>query len=624
MRAHLTCLAACVLCSAAVEARPVVRDRLKAIPLTHAEMGGPIDGRILSLVTNHFLALDVDARWLEKFANRSETPPYAGTSYANVRYEGLGKLIDAGALLSAYTGDPAVAERTRHLVDGLRATRDADGYVGFWKPVADNRQDYINWTLHEQEYILLGLVRRHLCSGDGRALEDARIMADYIMRTFPTVENGIDATYPARYICTAGLPEGFLTLYGVTRERKYLDFAANVKHGNCNTEIQFASLRTWNQDIQTKPCHVYVMTARCNAQTELYRFTGEDALLDMSRKMRRELFAKGRGGMLVTGSCSEGEHFTYNQNGAGQIGESCVTAYMLRWLESLMRLEGDLGYGDVLERTVYNALFAALSPDGRQIRYFTPFSGERTYDTHDGGFCCCGNYRRALAELPRKVCYAGSCGALAVNLYAPFGKEFRIGDRSLALTCKTDYPNSGRVEFKVCADSEVPLMLRVPRWCDRPTVQVNSEASVPVERSSKGAFVLARNWKVGDTVTLDLPMSWRFVRGRETQAGRVALLRGPMVFCIGADRNPALVTAHPNLHDLVVDPASVGDPEPDSSVRPGGLAVRAKAWTSEDRSGDRVDVVFTEFADPSGREVYFRIPADESQIPVVDDELISL
>lgn len=615
--------AAVVLSLASAEARPVVRDRLTPIPLTHAEMGGPIDGRIMSLATNHFMVLDVDARWLAKFANRSDAPPYAGKSYANVRYEGLGKLVDAGALLAAYTGLPGVAARTKHLVDGLRATRDADGYVGFWKVVPDNHQNYVNWTLHEQEYILLGLVRQYLCTGDGQALADARIMADYILRTFPTVENGIDAQFPANNICTAGLPEGFLALYGITKDARYLDFAANVRHGNGNSEVRHASLRTWNQDFVTRPCHVYVMTARCYAQTELYRFTGEESLLDMSRKMRRELFATGRGGMLVTGSCSEGEHFTYNQNGAGHIGESCVTSYMLRWLESLMRLEGDLGYGDVLERTTYNALFAALSPDGRHIRYFTPFSGARTYDTHQDGFCCCGNFRRALAELPRKVCYAASCGALAVNLYTPFAKVFGVGGQTIALSCQTDYPNEGDVRFTIGNDSSVPLLLRVPQWCSRPTVQVNAEPAVAATRSAKGGFLLKRAWKAGDTVTLDLPMSWRFVKGRETQTGRVALLRGPMVFCLGLDRNPGLEAVCPSFRDLVIDPASLGAPESDGTVRPDGRAVRAKAWTNVECTGDKVDVVFTEFADPSGREVYFRLPAGETAIPQVDDEIIS-
>ena len=608
--------------AAFAQTRPVVRDALRPVPLAHAEMGGAIDDRIMSLVENHYMVLDVDSRWLAKFRNRDETPDY-GKGW---RYEGLGKLIDAGALLSAYTRDAAVAERTKHLLEGLRATRDADGYLGFWKPVPDNRQDYINWTLHEQEYILLGQVRYYLCTGDVRALDDARTMADYILRTFPTPENGIDSTYPANNICTAGLPEAFLALYGVTRERKYLDFAANVRHGNGNQEIRCASLRTWSQDFTTRPCHVYVMTARCYAQTELYRVTGEDSLLDMSRTMRRELFAKGRGGMLVTGSCSEGEHFTYNQNGAGNIGESCVTAYMMRWLESLMRLEGNFAYGDVLERSMYNALFAALSPDGRRIRYFTPFSGERKYDGHADGFCCCGNFRRAMAELPRKVCYATSCGALAVNLYAPFAKTFKVNGKELKLTCRTDYPNSGDVAIEVKEASGVPLAFRVPRWCDGMTVRVNGESPVPAGRPAKGLYVLARTWKAGDTVRLSMPMPWRLVRGRETQAGRVALLRGPMVYCLGRDQNAALFQTFPSFRDLTVDPASIGVPMPDDTIRKGGLKVSAQAWTTADCTGEKVPVVFTEFADPSGREVYFKTPdvSNTAPLEIVDDEITSL
>ena len=203
-----------------------------------------------------------------------------------------------------------------------------------------------------------------------------------------------------------------LELYRVTGDKRYFDFAADVPHGNNRSEIQLASLRTWKQDFSRRPCHVYVMLARCYAQTELYRLTGEENLLNMSQFMRNELLKKGEGGMLVTGSCSEGEHFSYDQNGRGAIGESCVTAYILRWMDSLLRLEGDMRYGDLLERTIYNALLAANSPDGRWIRYFIPFTGDRQYDTRDS-FCCCGNYRRAVAELPQKVYYRTPEGGVA-------------------------------------------------------------------------------------------------------------------------------------------------------------------------------------------------------------------
>ena len=40
-------------------------------------------------------------------------------------------------------------------------SRDADGYLGFWNVEPENRQDHINWILHEQEYINLAFVRNY-------------------------------------------------------------------------------------------------------------------------------------------------------------------------------------------------------------------------------------------------------------------------------------------------------------------------------------------------------------------------------------------------------------------------------------------------------------------------------
>ncbi len=76
----------------------------------------------------------------------------------------MGKVIDAGSLFAAYTGDPKVAERTSHLIDGIIQTRDADGYIGTFKPEPEGRQNHRNWALHEQEYLLLGLTHHALAA----------------------------------------------------------------------------------------------------------------------------------------------------------------------------------------------------------------------------------------------------------------------------------------------------------------------------------------------------------------------------------------------------------------------------------------------------------------------------
>jgi uncharacterized protein len=600
-----------------------VPDRLCRVTLNEQELGGEIDRRISNLIYQNYMVVDLDGKWLDHFRNRTDRD---GRSHV---YYGIGKVFDAGSLFAAYTGDPKVAGRTQYIIDELVKSRDADGYVGFWNVEPENRQNHINWILHEQEYINLALVRDYRCTGNPQSLAHAKVMADYILRTFPTPQN---PCYNAGDICTAGLPEGMLELYRVTGDKRYFDFAADVPHGNNHGEVQLASLRTWEQDFSRRPRHVYVMLARCYSQTELYRLTGEKNLLNMSRLMRNELLKKGEGGMLVTGSCSDGEQFTYNQNGRGAIGESCVTAYMLRWIDSLMRLEGDMRYGDLLERTIYNALLAANSPDGRWIRYFTPFTGDRQYDTRDF-FCCCGNYRRAVAELPQKVYYRTPEGGIALNLFTNSEKAFDVKGQTVTILQETAYPNNGDVKltFSPQSPDKTPVafafQFRTPRWCDRITVRVNDEASVTIDPLGQklGCHVLNRTWKDGDVVRISMPMTWRLLRGRALQDGRVVLLRGPIVYCLGKDQNAELLAKCPEPRDLVINPASISQPVRDDSIRPDGLKAVAKAWLNRDCTGEMVAVTLTEFIDPSGQDVYFRVPklADTSPVSLTDDEIVS-
>jgi DUF1680 family protein len=598
---------------------PRVLDRLCRVPLNQQELGGEIDRRIRNLIYTNYMAVDLDAKFLNHFRSRN-----ARGNQQDVYY-GIGKVFDAGSLFAAYTGDPKVAARTQYIIDELVKSRDADGYLGFWKVEPNNRQDHINWILHEQEYINLALVRNYRSTGNPQSLAHARIMGDYILKTFPTPQN---PCYDAGAICTAGLPEGMLELYRVTGDKRYFDFAADVPHGNNRGEVQLASLRTWEQDFSRPPRHVYVMLARCYAQTELYRLTGEENLLHMSQLMRNELLKQGEGGMLVTGSCSDGEQFTYNQNGRGAIGESCVTAYVLRWMDSLMRLEGDMRYGDLLERTIYNALFAANSPDGRWIRYFTPFTGDRQYDTRDS-FCCCGNYRRAMAELPQKVYYRMPEGGIALNLFTNSKKPFDVKGQTVTILQETTYPNDGEVKltFSTGKPATFAFQFRTPRWCENITLRVNDEAPVAIDPAAQklGCYALDRTWRDGDVVRISMPMTWRFLRGRAVQDGRVVLLRGPMVYCIGKDQNAELLKKCPEPRNLVIAPASLVGPAKDDSTRPNGLKAVAKAWLSQDRTGDPVTVTLTEFTDPSGQEVYFRVPnlADTSPVRLTDDEIVS-
>ena len=354
----------------------------------------------------------------------------------------------------------------------------------------------------------------------------------------------------------------------------------------------------------------------------LYRFEPQEKLLKISRLILQELTRKD-GCLFIIGSASDGEHFSYNQNGRGAISESCVTAYLIRWLGSLMRLEGDLRYGDIMERTIYNALFAAQDPAGRRLRYFTPFAGPRTYFGQDG-FCCPGNYRRIVAELPEMVYYRTTDGGLAVNLFTESKKTIELGKgRSVTIQQQTDYPTSGLVKITVAPSEtmEFPLLLRTARWCPKARLTINGETPREVSPGEK-FHEIRRTWKPGDSLTLDMPMPWRLVRGHKLQEGRVALMRGPQVFCIGTAGNGDLLKKFKEPSDLIIDSATLGKPIADTSVRPGGLKVMAKAWPpgSRDQGTASLDVVLTEFVDPSGIATYFSVP---DLAKAVEDELTS-
>jgi len=596
--------------------KPVIADKLIATRLTHQEMsGGEIDRRIMDLILKNYMVLDLDRDWLNMFKNRTDRGDKNGVYY------GIGKVLDAGSLFAQYTSDPKVAERAQYIMDQLRGSRDADGYLGFWNVEPNNHQNVVNWILHEQEYFNLALVRNYRATGNPQSLADAKVMANYIMRSFPANEKGEHIIPPGTSI--AGITESFEELYRVTGENTYLEFAKRLQY-----EPHWYYLKpydAWEKNIAKARYHVYVMLSHMYPDTELYRLIGGEDYLKKSLWMKQELLERGRGGLLVTGSTSQGEFFTYNQDGSGPVEESCVTAYLLRWIDSLMRLEGDLRYGDIMERAIYNALFGAQSPDGRRICYFTPFTGKRAFQSIDT-FCCNGNFRRAVAELPQKVYYRTPDGGIALNLFTNSDKKFDVNGKTVAIKLETAYPSSGEIKLSfTCSEPvEFPFLFRTPRWAEKIECAVNN-APCPLNKSELGYAQIKRVWKSGDTLTISMPMNWRFVRGRMIQDGRVALLRGPVLFTLSDKLNAETLKKCPNPRDLVLDPVSIGNPVLDDRIRPNGQKVVIKAWTNAERTGTPVDIVLSEFVDPDGIDVYFKIPdlKDAGPIRIMDDELLS-
>lgn len=143
---------------------------------------------------------------------------------------------------------------------------------------------------------------------------------------------------------------------------------------------------------------------------------------------------------------------------------------------------------------------------------------------------------------------------------------------------------------------------------------------------ASGEFLtLDRRWTAGDQVTLELPMSWRLVLGRKRQSGRAAVMRGPLVFCLNPAQNKLLQKqdAADLGTTLVLDPKSLKDSSGGGVVRPGGVACQVSGWydTMEIGIPTNIALRLTEFPDPDGKLVYFRLPDLSVAVP---DELVEL
>jgi hypothetical protein len=85
----------------------------------------------------------------------------------------------------------------------------------------------------------------------------------------------------------------------------------------------------------------------------------------------------------------------------------------------------------------------------------------------------------------------------------------------------------------LCSSCASDLYRYLDESNEQPTISVNGQAT-KLELEN-GYVQISRPWQPGDTVTLDLPMPVRRVVAHEqveADRGRVAIMRGPLVFCI--------------------------------------------------------------------------------------------
>ena len=363
----------------------------QSLDFRHVRVGGEIGRRIDITVNSNLLKLDVEKDFLLPFQQKK----HEGKGYSD--YVGLGKLIDAAVRFAAYTNNGEVIALKKHIIDELIRTQEPDGYIGI---MVKEARMWGLWDIHEMVYIIMGLSSDYHHFNEKNSLFAAQKLADYMIERWSTM--------PANWqkFGAIGLDSNILALYQETNEERYLNFC-----------IKQRALADWKPTTTkgsnpTLNGHVYSDLDMCSAQIELFKHRSEERLLASGR--RAIDFMCNEDGLIITGAAGHWEEWSDSQEGRGFVGETCATAYQILIFDHFLRMNGNARYGDILERIIYNALFAVQSPDGRRLHYFTPLEGKRIYFEKDT-YCCPNNFRRIMSKLPAFIYYRSAKG-VAVNL----------------------------------------------------------------------------------------------------------------------------------------------------------------------------------------------------------------
>lgn len=327
-----------------------------------------------------------------------------------------------------------------------------------------------------------------------------------------------------------------------------------------------------------------------SAMADLAGEFADKALFSATKRLWEHLTTRR---MYITGGIGPSRHnegFTcdYDLPNETAYAETCAAIGLVFWAHRMLQLEPDSRYADIMERALYNGVTSGVSLDGRRFFYENPLASLGRHHRQDWFDCACcpPNIARLIASIGQYVYSLGE-KAVYVHLYAQGEAFLEIDGTALRTVQKTMYPWDGKVvlELEPERPARFALALRLPGWCRKPKVSLNGKAFGLSGRVRCGYAVIEREWRAGDRVEVLLPMSVERVEAHpevRPDCGRIALMRGPIVYCLEEADNGRL------LHDVVIPREAKLSARMEKDLLGGVVVVTGKAYRRDMRGWDGV------------------------------------
>lgn len=506
----------------AIAAAAPVADVLPPTPVDAVALGGLLGERLQATALNRLLNLD-EAALLAGFRQRPGSQAWVG--------EHVGKFLHAATLAWRYTGDPRLRDKVDRVTRDLLACQLDDGYLGTYRP----DEYWTSWDVWVHKYCLYGLLTVARETGSEAALTGARRIGELLCATFG--EGRRDIIKSGTHVGTAAtsVMEPMLLLYQATGERRYLDFceylvrAWDQPHG----PRILKSLLDHGKVNLTANGKAYEMVSNLVGLCELYRATGNPDYLTACTRAWDDIAAHQ---CYLTGGTSLAEHFQPDGQlpNAGRVSENCAMVTWAQLSAQLLRLTGEAKYAAMLESLAYNHLLASQRPDLSGICYFTPLETTKPFTSAIN--CCTSSNPRGMMLLPA-CAWSVSGRTISALIHGPGTLRTEIDDRRVTVRQLANYPDEARLEYLVEAPASVRLTLRVRRPAGCESVRLRRDG--PPQPVGGGDFIELADVAGGERLVLDLAMPAEVVVGTQSNAGLLAVRRGPVVYALDAADNPA-------------------------------------------------------------------------------------
>ncbi|MEQ1956384.1 glycoside hydrolase family 127 protein [Mesorhizobium sp. CN2-181] len=478
----------------------------------------------------------------------------------------VGKWIEAASYALSHRRDADIESKIEKITDDLEKAQAPDGYLNCWylQREPDKRWTNLrdNHELYNLGHLLEGGIAYFIATGRRRLLGILERYVEHVRQTF-----GPDPGQKRGYCGHQEIELALIKLYRLTGERKHLDLAAyfinergrQPHYFDHEADARGESPRGfWAKSYEYNQSHrpvreqtkvvghavraMYMFSAMADLAAEL----NDDSLKRACEVLWDDVMASKIYITSGLGPAAANEGFTedYDLPNDTAYAETCASVALIFWAQRMLHLDLDGRYADVMEQALFNGALTGLSRDGEHYFYSNPLESDGRHSrwTWHTCPCCTMNSSRLVASVGGYFVSASE-DTVAFHLYGGIATTVHLSGNKVFLRETSTYPWSGSIRIEV--DPEAPaaftVKLRIPGWAQGAAASVNGE-SVDVKSGTKAGYLsVRRSWRKGDRIALELPMPPERIYAHPSvkeDLGRVALKRGPLIYCVEEVDNP--------------------------------------------------------------------------------------